>query len=291
MRSGKQPPVDHTAQVEYCLRLGIVGIGWGLIDDPPTTLEETLRRIEQVWDRRSARTVERFAAAAEGGLIWSRHTDGTYLLGKITGPWRANYTPEAEALDTHQIRDAEWQRPLLDVEVPGSVVRRFAGQGQTFSEIRSESGRIFSHRLWAELADEPIELPQPTEAGVLCDYLDPFDVEDLVYAYLQVAHDYIVLPASRRTDTPTYEYALVHRQSGVLAVVQVKTGRTPVDVALLARTAGHDRAAYAYSTSGSYAGDDGGRVQRITDDELLDFVRTSPQLLPPRVKRWFGYAA
>ena len=188
------------------------------------------------------------------------------------------------------MRAVKWQRPLLDVEVPGSVVRRYAGRGQTFSEIHSDSGRIFSHRLWAELSGEPFDLPSPSREEVLRDYLDPIDVEDLVYAYLQAARDYIVLPTSRRRDTPAYEYALVHRTSGQPAVVQVKTGNTPVDVRLLARTAGKDHLAYAYSTTGSYRGRHDG-VERITDRELLRFVDSYPQLLPPRVKAWFDYAA
>ena len=290
LRSQK-PGVDHTAQVECCLRKGIVGIGWGLTNTRPRSLDATLRGIERKWNRRSARTVARLADAPAGSLVWSRHTDGTYLLGKITGPWRPSYTRQAEALDLHQVRKTVWQRPLLDVEVAGSVIRRFAGRGQTFSEMRSDAARIFSHRLWAELAGEELDLPAPSREEVLCDHLDPLDVEDLVYVYLQVVHDYVVLPASRRTDTPTYEYALVRPSDGQLAVVQVKTGDAAVDVGLLARTAGNDHAAYAYATSGRYAGGDHGRVKRISDAELMEFVASSPTLLPPRVKRWFDYAA
>jgi hypothetical protein len=69
------------------------------------------------------------------------------------------------------------------------------------------------------------------------------------------------LPASRRRDTPTYEYALVNRQSGQLAIVQVKTGRTLVDVALLVRAAGKNRLPYAYATSGNNVGAPVGRQE------------------------------
>jgi hypothetical protein len=53
-----------------------------------------------------------------GSLIWSRHPDGTWLLGKIKGEWRPDYSDAAERVDVHQVRDIDWApRRLLSEEV------------------------------------------------------------------------------------------------------------------------------------------------------------------------------
>jgi hypothetical protein len=294
MRSGK-PGVDHRRQVEHCLRLGQVAIGWGVLEQPPTTLEETLERVREFpasgWGSRAAGTIRRFADAEWGSLIWSRHPDGTWLLGELKGAWRPDYSPAACAVDAHQVRDVLWApRRLYSEEVPGSVIRAFSGRGSSFSEIHNENGRLFSAALFAELTGSKIEKLGLTPEQILQDFLDPFDVEDLVFSYLQVERGYLVLPASRRTNNPTYEYAVVEREGGRLVPVSVKTGATFVDVGQLASTAEAGGKAVAYSTEGNYMGDGSGRVELIDNAELLRFARSSTELLPPRVRRWFRYA-
>jgi hypothetical protein len=59
-----------------------------------------------------------------------------------------------------------------------------------------------------------------------------------------------VLPAARQTTNPTYEYAVVDTASGKLVPVSIKSGHTPVDVGLLASTAGVGGRTYAYSAEG-----------------------------------------
>lgn len=296
MRSAK-PDVDHTAEIERAIELGICGVGWGVLEDPPRTLGETLERIEAFpsdrgWGSRAARCVERFAAAPRGSLMWSRHTDGTWLLGKLTGRWRGDYSIEAAVVDLHQVRTTKWApHRLLTEEVPGAVIRAFSGRGSSFSEIHNQVSRLFSQGLYAELHGEEFELPRTSAEQVLRDLLEPFDVEDLVFAYLQAVRGYLVIPAARRTNNQTYEYVVVERGSEGLIPVSVKTGATPVDVGQLASTAEVGGRAIAYSTEGNYQGDGAERVERIADPDLLDFVAGHPDLLPPRVRRWFRYAA
>jgi hypothetical protein len=72
-----------------------------------------------------------------------------------------------------------------------------------------------------------------TAHEVLTSCLDPLDVEDLVYVWLQVARGYIALPRTRQPATPAYEWTMIHRQSRRRAIVQVKTGTEPVDLPAL----------------------------------------------------------
>ena len=90
LRSQKEGGVPHDEQVEHCLRNGLSALGWGVDGG---SLEEVLKQIEATYDRRGAQTVERFANAPTGSLIWTLHTDGTYRVGELTGQWR--YDPIA----------------------------------------------------------------------------------------------------------------------------------------------------------------------------------------------------
>ena len=149
---------------------------------------------------------------------------------------------------------------------------------------------MYSHRLYAELMGEPTDLPPPAAEDVIKHLLEPFNVEDLVFTYLQ-SRGYLVLPASRRTDTAAYEYVMVHRETGKLAVAQVKTGQSSVDLDLLASTAGEDHDAFAYSTGSHYRGHGSAAIERLTDAQLLGFANAAPHHLPPRVRRWLDYSS
>lgn len=291
MRSGLDR-VDKTREINRALELGIAAVGWGVLDNPPSTLGETYERVKAQWpsDRSAVPTIKRFVEAPLGSLIWSRHTDGTWLLGKLTGEWRPDYSKDAIA--THQVRECAWApAKLLSERVPGKVVLSFSYPGSSFSQIHSEPARELSYSIYGELTGRPVKVRAPSARTVLHDLLDPYDVEDLVFTYLQVVRGYVVLPKSRRTDNRTYEWALIERKSGRLVPVSIKTGSSSVDVAELASTAEAEGKAIAYSTEGLYDGDDGGRVERVTEDELLRFARTSAHLLPPRVRQWMGRAA
>lgn len=291
MRSRKDG-VDHEEQVEWALEHGIVAIGWGRGTETPATLEDCLRGIEESWDQRSAACVARFAEANRGSLVWSQHTDGTWLLGEIVGEWKPDYSPEAATVDMYQTRKVRWApRRLLSEEVPGGVIRAFSGRGSAFSEIRNMPARLFSSALLAELSGEEPEVPNLSASTVLKSLLSPFDVEDLVFAFLQVERNFLVIPGTRRTDNAAYEYAVVRRGTDELQPVSIKTGNTPVDTAQLASTAGVAKTTgIAYSTAGHYEGPTEGMIEVIDDADLLRFAEEKPQYLPPRVKRWFMYS-
>jgi hypothetical protein len=297
MRSGKwSDRAAHTRQIEHVLEQGIVGIGWGYLEDPPTTLAQALEQAENApwpgWGRNAANTIKRFANAADDSLIWTLHTDGRWLLGRMHGPWRPDYSEAAIATDVHQVRHCQWApRPLLSEEVPGAVIRAFSGIGSSFSRILSWSGRVYSRALFAELTGEKVDLPKPSAEEIVRDHLDPFDVEDLVFTYLQVVRGFLVLPASRKTNNPAYEWSVIDRQEGGLIPVSIKTGAQAVDVSMLASTAEDTETAYAYSTNGHYTGDGQGHVETIDTAELLAFAEESPHLLPPRVRRWMEQAS
>src|SRR4051794_11901357 len=67
--------------------------------------------------------------------------------------------------------------------------------------------------------------------------LEPYDLEDLVYTWMQVAEGSLALRRARRPDTPAYEWTMLNRNTFAPAIVQVKSGNEAVDLEALAAAA------------------------------------------------------
>lgn len=291
------PRVNHTAQVAHCVEGGLIGIGWRLDElAPGTSLDVVVATIEAKsevgWGRTAAQTVHRFGAEAKiGDFVWTRDTSGRYLLARISGPYRYDISEAAKAVDVHQVRAVEWAPPLNDLDVPGAVIRCFVGTGSSFSRIHDEGARLLTGWLWEKVHDRPLPKLSITSGQVLASHLDPYDVEDLVYVWLQVARGYVALPRARQRDTPAYEWTMIDRATRRRAIAQVKTGSVPVVLADLARAAsGSPIDTFAFATSGRYVGDPTLVTEIIDANELLAFVAECPDLLPSRVRTWFELA-
>ncbi len=291
------PPVVHSEQVAHCVRSGLIGIGWGLQELPDgAPLEDVLdairNRDEEGWRNRSALTVRRFAVEAKiGDFVWTRDTSGRYLLCKITGPYRYDYSTDAIRVDVHQVRNAAWAPDSLnDLDVPGAVIRAFVGTADSFSRIHDHGARAYTGYLWEKVHDRPLPRLDVSRREILTQFLDPYDVEDLVYVWLQVAHGCIALPRARKRDTPAYEYTMIHRETGRRAIAQIKTGAEPVDLPALVEAADSETDTFAYATSGNYIGSPNLGPRIIRDEELLSFAAREEALLPPRVRNWFELA-
>ncbi len=292
-----KPGVDHVEQVAHNFDDGIVGIGWGLEDLPSRTpLDEVLAALEAKdepgWGRRAMWTVRRFGREAQvGDFIWTRDLAGRFRLGRLAGPYRYVNNAKARRTDTHQVRRCDWaQRPLSDLQVPGGIIRAFSGTSSSFERIHDEGARRYTAWLWDDLHGREPEALAFTPAEVLAQ-LEPYDLEDLIYTWMQIRGDYLALPRARRTDTPAYEWTMLHRKTHRPAIVQVKSGGQSVDLEQLASAAPDaETALFAYSAAESYTGSPDREVQRITTAQLLTLVEKHPEVLPPRIRRWFELA-
>jgi hypothetical protein len=294
MRSLK-PSVNHKIQAAHNFDHGIVGIGWGVEELPSgASLQEVFARIgsQPGWTKSAVYTVRRFAEDAEvGDYVWTRDPQGRFRLGRITGPYRYENSELAALTDTHQVRDCEWSdQPLGDLEVPGGVIRGFVGTSTSFSRLLDKGARTYTAWLWEKLhgrAPAPLSF---TYLEVL-QQLEPYDLEDLVYAWMQVVKGYLALPKARRTDTPAYEWTMLSRETFTSAIVQVKSGNTAVDMEALAAAAPSDETViFACSATGQFSGDPSRKIHGILPADLVTFVREHERLLPPRVRTWFELA-
>lgn len=290
------PGIDHSAQVRHCLDGGIVGIGRRLDDLPTgTPLDDVLSTIESIsgkgWGKRAAQTVRRFGCDVQvGDFVWTRDTDSHYRLGRfLDGGYRYDNSEAATAVDVHQVRPVAWAPAALnDLDVPGAVVRAFTGTGSSFSRIWCARG--LTPYLWAKHNGEPLPAVDFDARTVLTSLLDPYDVEDLIYVWMQVSLGYLAFPRARTKDQPAYEWTMLHRDTGRKAIVQVKTGGVHVDRDALAAAADDETAIFAFATGGGYDGSRDSPVVQIQPEELLAFVGEHPQMLPPRIRTWFELA-
>lgn len=290
-----KPGVDHQEQVDHNFDDGIVGIGWGVEALPSgASLKEVLEAIGSYpgWTKDAVHTVRRFGKDAEiGDYIWTRDLHGRFRLGRITGAYRYENTELAKRTDTHQVRDCEWaKQPLSDLEVPGAVIRGFVGTSTSFSRMWDDGARTYTAWLWEKLHGRDPAPLSFTHLEVLRQ-LEPYDLEDLVYTWVQVAENYLALPKARRTDTPAYEWTMLNRNTFASAIVQVKSGNVAVDLEALAAAAPNaETVLFACSASGQFYGHPSREIRCISPADLVDFVHENERLLPPRVRTWFELA-
>jgi hypothetical protein len=226
-------------------------------------------------------------AVADGDLFWTRDRLGRYWLGRVSGQWYYDASPVAHAWDLNNVRPCRWlDRPFHDYEIPGAVVRNFAGVGETLRRIKQPAATRVTTMLWEREADPRAPWPKFTATEALTDLMDPTDVEDVVLLWLQT-QGWLLLASSRMRDTPMYEAAFRHRDRDAVGVVSVKSGGSAqVPIPELATAAG-EAEAFAFSTHARYSADpEAHGVTAIDPAQIVAFMEDQPELLPPRVAHW-----
>lgn len=290
---------NHTEQVEYCRSRNLIGIGWGHPDIPKGSSSEEVSQFilghdHPKWTKSGADTVRRFATDAKAGdFVWTRDTNSKYLLCRIAGPHRYKFDKKSSAVDVHQQRRVVWApKPVGEFDVPGGVVRSFIGQSSSFCRIHDRATRVLTPCIWADLTGQTMDKPKFSAMEVLTELLDPYDVEDLVYMWMQVKLGYVALPRTQIKSTPVYEWTMVSKKTGQPAIVQVKTGREHVNLSELAGARPtKDTKTFAFATDGLAPTDDVSLVDvLIKPDQLLRFVERYNNLLPQRIRAMFDLA-
>ena len=86
-----------------------------------------------------------------------------------------------------------------------------------------------------------------------------------------------------------YEYILINRKTFEIAVVQVKTGDTPLDRGYQSKI--KTEKIFLFQSYGKYTGSDYDQVECIDPDVLRTFLFNNRRLLPQSIKRWVDYMA
>jgi len=147
MRS-RRDDVDPGLALERALSLGVCGIG-GRLPREPANLADAVSLTADVYDERTARRLERFAAVPGGAFVWTREGEGLYLLGLLTGEWRYDGCEDALAADLVHVRDCAWAgTPVPGADVPAAVAHTLARGGRNFQQIHDPDVAAQSQVRW-----------------------------------------------------------------------------------------------------------------------------------------------
>ena len=279
---------DPVRSFAYCLREHVLGVGWQV--EPPAGATLT-------WEQYEALAIQEHGSAdlsrvrflhdhvRPDDLVWTRDMNGRYYLGRVRSPWEYFDTPDGRDADIANVVRCEI-RPIPHADdVPGKIVACFRPT-RAIQSIVDPTVVLYSQLLWNQLAGEDKYTVELAPHHNLFSYLDAETTEDVIFIYLQL-QGWIVVPNSRKADTMAYEFVAINPASHERAVVQVKTGNTPLDASLWSS---FREKVFLFQTNGIYRGASAANVVMIAPDTIEQFMRKNLEVMPRAVQRWIAYA-
>lgn len=219
---------DMRTTFDYCMREGILGVGWRIETDLNTlNWDEYYKEASLIYDNlQVCKYIHKWVGP--GDLVWTRDPSGHYYLARVLSGWEYWTTEESKKLDIDiaNVFRCDFEHVNID-EVPGKIVACFRAT-RTIQEIADEKAQEYSRYLWNVLNGQEIYQIDKAKYSDIFMMLDAEETEDLVFLYLQSKGWYVV-PHSRKGDTMTFEYLCVNPLNGQVAGTQVKTGNTPLN--------------------------------------------------------------
>lgn len=286
---------DPKISFNYCLEHRVLGMGWSVPEQEPQrealAWEEYIVAAENHYNNGGVSNVRYMKENIyEDDLLWTRDTVGVYYLARVESGWEYVATEAAREADIVNFVRCEQIHRLNVDEVPGKVVACFR-PSRTLQAMQDRTVAAYSRLLW-NLRSETQHYPmEDQEIGDIYAFLDDKSTEDAVAIYLQ-SKGWFIVPGSRKADTMSYEYMLIHRDTKERAVIQVKTGRTPLDrdewSAIASRMSGSPSKVRAilFQSYGEYTGCEHRNVECISPDDLWEFIVRHPDLLPKSIVHW-----
>lgn len=264
----------------YCLANKLLGVGWQTYTAAPINSWEDYER-ETGGGHRTPRCLRNRVKPDD--LIWTRCPEGNYYLGRVLSGWEYLTSKAAEDADiVNVVRCRILPVPHVD-RVPGKVVACFRAT-RTLQGINGESVAIYTRRLWNDLSGAADDYPQEELHGSVFDFLDAEETEDVVFLYLQTK-GWLVVPNSRKADTMRFEFYCIHRETKRRAIVQVKTGNTPLRPA---DWSGRTEHVFLFQSKAQYIGEPEPGVETLAPSEILAFLTEHKDILPKTIAFWLS---
>lgn len=277
---------DMQAAFDYCLKHGLLGVGWR------TPSRKNTKDWDTYFSEASAEYDNLQVCAyirkwvTEGDLVWTRDPHGRYYLARVNSGWEYWITDEAEDSDI-DIANI-FRCTIKAVEpgmVPGKVVACFRAT-RTMQEIADPKAREYSKHLWNKLSGEALYEIDASVCSDIFMLLDAEETEDLVFLYLQ-HKGWRVVPNSRKADTMSFEYSAVDPMTGEVALTQVKTGGTALNRDDYRQ---YPHRIFLFQSNGLYHGADASNVTCFSREELLEFLQLAHTWLPASLKNKYAIA-
>ncbi len=272
---------DGKATFQYCLKNGVLGVGWRLKEYQPIKEWETYEALAAPIHENLSTCKYIKKWVSEGDLVWTRDTEGQYYLARVLSGWEYWQTQEGveKDIDIANVFRCELRKVDID-SVPGKVVACFR-PARTIQEIADPKSVEYSKHLWNKLSDSSTYPVNMEGIADIFTMLDDEETEDLVFLYLQKL-GWFVVPNSRKADTMSYEYLLVKPETAQRALVQVKTGDVPLNAADFS---GLSERVFLFQANEIYIDKKESDVYCITRKEILDFLTESLHWLPGIFKK------
>lgn len=278
---------DPAEAFDFCVQEQVLGMGWAVSSTTPGKLDweayETLAA-EQYGTDQLSRVRYLHVNVAPDDLLWTRDTRGNYYIGRVLTSWEYLDTPRSRHADVVNVVRCDLRQVPID-EVPGKVVACFRAP-RTIQGISDSVATSYSRLIWNNVSGTDHYVVDSIPEAGLFSLLGSETVEDVVFIYLQL-RGWLVVPHSRKIDTMGFEYLVIERNNGTRAIVQVKTGDTPL---FLSDYGGLGKV-FLFQANGRYIGESLGNVECLDPSEMLCFVAENLKLMPGVVQRWFGHLA
>jgi hypothetical protein len=271
---------------EFCVKRGLVGIGWGL-DPASATREEYWRRGRATWGRKgwSAAANALLFRMNDGDFVWARNRQFTYYLGKIDGPWRPENGPEFVEYNLGNVRPCVWTRIGTEDRVPGAVINAFRPRS-TIQQVTDPEALILSQFIFAQQQKQPFTPPEHARHVDTLHILSDKDLEDVVAVYIQVVERCVMFPSTCKKSTAGVECLFASVADGRRVGMQVKSGATSIDQD---QFTDFDGLIYLFALSGNYLGHANPRCECLQPDAIRTFLLSNRELMPGRIQRWIDY--
>jgi hypothetical protein len=276
---------EDSDQRQLCLAKGIVGVGWQIeYDTVPVEWEDYFETAKDDYGNTSWWTaLNAIKNRMEiDDLIWTRDWNGNYFLGRLVSDWYYDTSQECSNADIVNVRKCEWQKVGTEQAVPGKVVSSFR-PARTVQAIDDDAVYYFSQITYNQITRSNHYGVDDLSGQDIFSLLSCDDCEDALAIYLQVSYDYHIIPSSCKDDTMTYEFELKHRITGKSAVIQVKSGWTPLSIDDYTNL---DTDIFLFATSGQYLGTPKPNIQTVDPAVIRKFIYEKTHLLPDKMKVW-----
>ena len=272
----------------YCLKESLLGLGWQTkSQNNSATWEEYKQEATEIYGEKALSRVKYLKKhVKKDDLIWIRDLKGSYYLAKVQSGWEYFSNKEAQQADIVNIVRCEIKKiPFID-DVPGKVIACFRPP-RAIQAIKNKTSVEYSQYLWNKLVKTKyFTLPKDNIKNIFS-LLDSEETEDVVFIYLQ-KQGWIVIPNSRKVDTMSYEFYLIHRTSKEKAIVQVKTGGTSLTVKNWEEK---KEKVFLFQANNQYIGEpENSNITCIHPSTIEQFMNNNKALLPSNIIHWLNVA-
>lgn len=268
---------------DYCLKENVLGLGWQITTDSKNInwAEYELKATEIHGYSELSRVKYLKDNLKQDDLIWTRDEVGNYYLCKVSSEWEYLSSPAAKDADIVNIVRCELRKVQSIDDVPGKVVACFRPP-KTIQSINDETANNYSKFLWNKLdKSQYYDLPDFKYKNIYS-FLNSEEAEDIIFIYLQT-QGWLVVPNSRKVDTMGYEFYAIHSKTKERAIVQVKTGNTPLSPK---DWENWKEKVFLFQSNGNYYGFENTNVVCLKPEYIEAFMYDNRDILPSNIVNW-----